>query len=114
MEASCPSYRQEVHTGSTHPRAVLRDATRALSVQRVDASGSTWWSDSKCGHYVGGSCGVGKSYIACALAQDLAIPPGNRLGEILWDDFLARLEISMSKLLCERARVDPYSRIRVM
>ena len=46
--------------------------------------------------------------------NDLAIPPGNRLGEILWDDFLARLEISMNKLLCEHARVDPYSRIRVM
>lgn len=68
-EASCPSCRLEVHSEGTRPGAGLRDETRVLTAQRGDATGSTWWRDSKRGHYVVGSVGVAKSFLAQALGH---------------------------------------------
>jgi DNA replication protein DnaC len=92
-EAICQLYHREVHSRGTRRRADSRDGAHVLSVQRGDATGSTRWRDSKCGHYVVGSVGVGKTYLAQALGHS-ACRAGYRVLFIRTDALLKALASS--------------------
>ena len=40
-----------------------------MDAQKADATGNTLWWKSKCGHYVMGSTGIGKSFLASAFVE---------------------------------------------
>ena len=79
-------------------------------VQRADANGSKPWRSQKRTHYVVGSTGIGKSFLACALAEK-ACRDGftafyTRAPQLFRDLGLARADGSLRSLLARLARLE--------
>ena len=85
-------------------------AKRGASTQTVWTIGTEWWRTPKCRHYVIGPTGVGKSFVASALAQK-ACRDGHsvfyaRAQSLFRDLTLARADGSLRHLLAKLGRVD--------
>jgi hypothetical protein len=85
-------------------------ARREGSLRTEQTTGSESWPIPKCRHYVIGPTGIGKSWLACALAhkacRDGFFAIHKRMAELFRDLAVARADGSIGSVLAKLARTD--------
>ena len=110
MRGKSRSHHREADRKSARHRSLSYACERVVTNQRRDASDSRRLHDQDAVHYVTGSTGIGKSWLACALAQK-ACREGfsvlhKKTSELFRELAVAQADGSMGRMLLRLAQID--------